>query len=113
MDYLLESFEDVFGVPFPYTDEEIEQAKKEHCAVLTEATGPVVNSHQAECPECGKIGQYRAMKRWHFDNCHKPNDNGWKGRKHSKEARAKQSANRLANPMKKDKITGRFSKING
>lgn len=21
------------------------------------------------CPQCGKEGQYRAMKRWHFDNC--------------------------------------------
>jgi len=21
------------------------------------------------CPKCGKSGQYRAMKRWHFDNC--------------------------------------------
>lgn len=21
------------------------------------------------CPHCGKVGQYRAMKRWHFDNC--------------------------------------------
>jgi hypothetical protein len=23
------------------------------------------------CPNCGKTGQYRAMKRWHFDNCKK------------------------------------------
>jgi len=23
----------------------------------------------AACPHCGKEGQYRAMKRWHFDNC--------------------------------------------
>lgn len=21
------------------------------------------------CPHCGKYGQFRAMKRWHFDNC--------------------------------------------
>ena len=27
------------------------------------------NNSQAACPHCGKIGQYRAMKRWHFDNC--------------------------------------------
>jgi group I intron endonuclease len=22
-----------------------------------------------DCPHCGKHGQYRALKRWHFDNC--------------------------------------------
>lgn len=27
------------------------------------------NNAPSECPHCGKIGQYRAMKRWHFDNC--------------------------------------------
>lgn len=27
------------------------------------------NNSQAACPHCGKLGQYRAMKRWHFDNC--------------------------------------------
>lgn len=27
------------------------------------------NNSNATCPHCGKIGQYRAMKRWHFDNC--------------------------------------------
>ena len=27
------------------------------------------NNAQAMCPNCGKTGQYRAMKRWHFDNC--------------------------------------------
>jgi hypothetical protein len=26
------------------------------------------NSNQT-CPHCNKRGQYRAMKRWHFDNC--------------------------------------------
>jgi group I intron endonuclease len=26
---------------------------------------------QSVCPHCGKIGQMRAMKRWHFDNCPK------------------------------------------
>lgn len=27
------------------------------------------NNGTSTCPHCGKIGQYRAMKRWHFDNC--------------------------------------------
>lgn len=27
------------------------------------------NNSEAECPHCKSIGQYRAMKRWHFDNC--------------------------------------------
>jgi hypothetical protein len=27
------------------------------------------NNSQTKCPHCGKEGQYRAMKRWHFDNC--------------------------------------------
>ena len=27
------------------------------------------NNSDAECPHCNKTGQYRAMKRWHFDNC--------------------------------------------
>jgi hypothetical protein len=27
------------------------------------------NNADASCPHCGKVGQYRAMKRWHFDNC--------------------------------------------
>lgn len=29
------------------------------------------NNSLSECPHCGKEGQYRAMKRWHFDNCRK------------------------------------------
>ena len=27
------------------------------------------NNSLTNCPHCGKSGQYRAMKRWHFDNC--------------------------------------------
>ena len=27
------------------------------------------NNAISSCPHCGKEGQYRAMKRWHFDNC--------------------------------------------
>ena len=27
------------------------------------------NNSITECPNCGKEGQYRAMKRWHYDNC--------------------------------------------
>ena len=27
------------------------------------------NNSSAKCPHCDKVGQYRAMKRWHFDNC--------------------------------------------
>lgn len=27
------------------------------------------NNRIAECPHCGKSGQYRAMTRWHFNNC--------------------------------------------
>jgi hypothetical protein len=27
------------------------------------------NNSTVACPNCNKIGQYRAMKRWHFDNC--------------------------------------------
>lgn len=27
------------------------------------------NNAPSTCPCCGKVGQYRAMKRWHFDNC--------------------------------------------
>ena len=33
---------------------------------LKEGTHP---NNDTTCPHCGKIGQYRAMKRWHFDNC--------------------------------------------
>ena len=29
----------------------------------------LINNGQTECPKCGKQGQYRAMKRWHFENC--------------------------------------------
>jgi len=27
------------------------------------------NKEKVVCPKCGKMGQKRAMKRWHFDNC--------------------------------------------
>jgi len=27
------------------------------------------NNSSAKCPHCDKVGQYRAMKRWHFDKC--------------------------------------------
>lgn len=27
------------------------------------------NNSNSTCPHCGKSGQYRAMKRWHFDKC--------------------------------------------
>lgn len=27
------------------------------------------NNSDTQCPHCFKIGQYRAMKRWHYDNC--------------------------------------------
>lgn len=27
------------------------------------------NNSQADCPHCGKRGQLRAMKRWHFNRC--------------------------------------------
>ena len=27
------------------------------------------NNATVSCPHCSKSGQYRAMKRWHFDNC--------------------------------------------
>jgi predicted RNA-binding Zn-ribbon protein involved in translation (DUF1610 family) len=27
------------------------------------------NNAKSTCPHCGKTGQYRAMKRWHYDNC--------------------------------------------
>lgn len=27
------------------------------------------NTLNAECPHCHKIGDYKNMKRWHFDNC--------------------------------------------
>jgi len=29
----------------------------------------IKNNAKSQCPKCKKIGQYRAMKRWHFDNC--------------------------------------------
>lgn len=29
------------------------------------------NYSKIECPHCKSIGQARAMKRWHFDNCKK------------------------------------------
>ena len=29
------------------------------------------NNSEAVCPHCGKKGQYRAMKRWHFEKCKK------------------------------------------
>ena len=28
-----------------------------------------INHEKISCPHCGKLGQYAAMKRWHFDNC--------------------------------------------
>jgi hypothetical protein len=28
-----------------------------------------VNKQKSECPHCNKIGNYIAMRRWHFDNC--------------------------------------------
>ena len=39
---------------------------------LTTERGLVMSARNnaiASCPHCGKEGQYRAMKRWHFDNC--------------------------------------------
>ena len=29
----------------------------------------IMNSAQLTCPHCNKTGQYRNMKRWHFDKC--------------------------------------------
>lgn len=28
-----------------------------------------INHEKISCPHCGKLGQYAAMKRWHFNNC--------------------------------------------
>lgn len=44
---------------------------KEHAADiyikrLSDGTHP---NNNCVCPHCNKEGQYRAMKRWHFDNC--------------------------------------------
>lgn len=32
-------------------------------------------NNSVECPHCNKVGQYRAMKRWHFDNCNERENN--------------------------------------
>lgn len=47
---------------------------------LTTEQGKIMaakNNAPSECPHCGKIGQYRAMKRWHFDNCKYRILSGW------------------------------------
>jgi hypothetical protein len=36
---------------------------------LRNVTQAKKNNSIVDCPHCGKSGQYRAMKRWHFDNC--------------------------------------------
>ena len=43
--------------------------KKERSKHYLHSSQYLVNNGQTECPKCGKQGQYRAMKRWHFDNC--------------------------------------------
>lgn len=58
----------------------------EHLANLTKACNSIEyrkkhsvlakkrNSIKVECPHCGKQGQNRVMKRWHFDNCKQRKD---------------------------------------
>lgn len=44
----------------------------ENSGLLTSEKGKQMaklNNGPATCPHCAKEGQYRAMKRWHFDNC--------------------------------------------
>ena len=44
-----------------------EEERKKH--FFNNKTSYKQNNSIAECPHCGKEGQYRAMKRWHFDKC--------------------------------------------
>lgn len=41
-------------------------AKKLYCERIKKGDHP---NNKTKCPHCDKVGQYRAMKRWHFDNC--------------------------------------------
>lgn len=47
------------------------------------------NTEKVRCTKCGKVGQKRAMKRWHFDNCGK------------KYIRSKESSRKQSISMKK------------
>ena len=42
----------------------------EHCTNISKL-GVATNNKKVTCNHCGKEGQSRAMKRWHFDNCKK------------------------------------------
>jgi hypothetical protein len=43
----------------------------EHMAkfIAAGAAGVATSCRRIECPNCGKVGQARAMARWHFANC--------------------------------------------
>jgi hypothetical protein len=43
-----------------------ERGKEQYTKRINNGTHP---NNKSVCPHCNKIGQYRAMKRWHFDNC--------------------------------------------
>lgn len=44
-----------------------ERAKTNYIINIEKGVHP--NSAKESCPHCGKCGQLRAMRRWHFDNC--------------------------------------------
>lgn len=66
------------GNPFygkEHTTETIESIRKKSLEIAKSryensvAGGTHINSSVGSCPHCGKQGQLRAMKRWHFENC--------------------------------------------
>ena len=50
-----------------FADSLTKEERKEH--YFHNTTVHTNNNSITGCPNCGKEGQYRAMKRWHFDNC--------------------------------------------
>lgn len=55
----------------PITEEQyrkmVENVRKSHLVRME--NGIHYNLQKTKCPHCHKIGQERAMRRWHFDNC--------------------------------------------
>ena len=40
-----------------------------HASKIANASPTHVNKQKSKCPHCLKIGNYIAMRRWHFDKC--------------------------------------------
>jgi hypothetical protein len=59
----IKCFQKKYGLP---PKENISQFKKNELRCKKMA---IKNNSLSVCPHCNKQGQYRAMKRWHFENC--------------------------------------------